>query len=867
MDFPSNEITFGDFSNLKQEDEVYKILFGPRQTEGGRVEFPWDSKENYSYVASEVTDEDKLNQQQDMQEGINFSHETHFNLPDASGLHKSFSFGSDSYPEYPLDQSQMDMDGNNSSSSSKPYERRNKKRRPPGYYEKLQEDIEKERIRKLESNMHSENITRNAVNYEETSYTSQSDRDTVQTQYIQKNHTDYAQNYASAPPVQNNFQTNISQGVELVTDDISRVTLSKDDSLAHSHMVHTTHENVSHPSMFHTSQTPIYPSQTSCPPPQTSVYTPQPWLPDSSNNTQTVTHNTNPASSEHIDLSFTSVNKPPKSSISSGYEDTSQEIVAHDIVDSSVNQTNISEDIETESENLVDFASYPPLQPASNNIPIGAPGNKQESGEKSSEILNVEENSPAKQENSSGEQSASVWGAKPKSWANLFKGDSPSTAASVIYNENYVDVNYPSLDQEKNPKEKQVVNMSPVPAIHDSAADILGDFFCQNKIMHTQVGLQPRGLMNRGNWCYINATLQALISCPPFYNLMKKIPTFPPIRRGPTSTPILDSMIQFVGEFTPCARATTDKYKGKKQPPELPPGQMFEPTNVYKMLQVLQDTATFKLGRQEDAEEFLSCILDGMHEEMVACMRVHKGETEYEANGVIDNSGDEDVDPDSWEQVGPKKKSVLTRKNDFEVSPLADIFVGYIRSAVFKTTSKDSATVEPFFTLKLDIQSEKVCTVREALERMVSKESVSGFTCSKTNAEMEITKKLTIEQLPPVLILHLKCFVYDKDGGSQKLLKDVNFTIDLEITKDLLSPSVKNKYPNYYRQYKLFAVVYHHGKKATGGHYTTAVFHPAINRWVIFDDSNVKIVPVTTVLQFTAPRVPYLLYYRRLDSH
>ena len=43
-------------------------------------------------------------------------------------------------------------------------------------------------------------------------------------------------------------------------------------------------------------------------------------------------------------------------------------------------------------------------------------------------------------------------------------------------------------------------------------------------------------------------------------------------------------------------------------------------------------------------------------------------------------------------------------QNDFAVSPLADIFVGYVRSAVFKTTSKDSATVEPFFTLKLDIQ-------------------------------------------------------------------------------------------------------------------------------------------------------------------
>ena len=31
------------------------------------------------------------------------------------------------------------------------------------------------------------------------------------------------------------------------------------------------------------------------------------------------------------------------------------------------------------------------------------------------------------------------------------------------------------------------------------------DLFCQYKIVHSQVGLQPRGLMNRGNWCYINA--------------------------------------------------------------------------------------------------------------------------------------------------------------------------------------------------------------------------------------------------------------------------------------------------------------------------------------------------------------------------
>lgn len=48
---------------------------------------------------------------------------------------------------------------------------------------------------------------------------------------------------------------------------------------------------------------------------------------------------------------------------------------------------------------------------------------------------------------------------------------------------------------------------------------------------------------------------------------------------------------------------------------------------------------------------------------------------------------------------------------------------------------------------------------------------------------MDVVRHLTLEELPPVLILHLKFFVYDKDGGSQKLLKNFEYGIDLEITK------------------------------------------------------------------------------------
>lgn len=56
------------------------------------------------------------------------------------------------------------------------------------------------------------------------------------------------------------------------------------------------------------------------------------------------------------------------------------------------------------------------------------------------------------------------------------------------------------------------------------------------------VSLLPRGLTNRSNYCYINSILQALLACPPFYNLLKALPL--PNNRNPKNSPmpLIDSM-------------------------------------------------------------------------------------------------------------------------------------------------------------------------------------------------------------------------------------------------------------------------------------------------------------------------------------
>lgn len=47
----------------------------------------------------------------------------------------------------------------------------------------------------------------------------------------------------------------------------------------------------------------------------------------------------------------------------------------------------------------------------------------------------------------------------------------------------------------------------------------------------------------------------------------------------------------------------------------------------------------------------------------------------------------------------------------------------------------------------------------------------------------EATRKISLETLPPVLTLHLKRFIYDKEGGSLKIDKEVQYHTDLVIGK------------------------------------------------------------------------------------
>jgi len=391
--------------------------------------------------------------------------------------------------------------------------------------------------------------------------------------------------------------------------------------------------------------------------------------------------------------------------------------------------------------------------------------------------------------------------------------------------------------------------------------------------------LLPRGLTNRSNWCFVNSILQALLACPPLYNLLRSLPCSGWLAGGKSQTPMLDSLGQFVSEFSPLdlqvnkplSSSGNKKDKNRKRE-DIVTGVSLEPSYVYKMLLDLEGTFKVVEGRQEDAEEFLTCLLNGLSEEMQGLIKLATPENEEpEAVNEPNDRDTVETDADDWQEVGAKGKSCVTRRvadnAPGKKTPIESLALGMTRSCVKAEGGETSATLQPFYTLQLDIQDPEIRTLTEALTANFASEQLDGYLCARTKEEIAAVKVSSLEELPPVLILHLKRFVYcAKTGGVQKLLKPVAFTADLELPKNILSAECKALSQARQRQYKLLSVVYHSGREAGKGHYMTDVFHPGYSCWLHTDDATVSPTAEQLVLQPSHQDTPYLLFYRRADT-
>jgi len=472
-------------------------------------------------------------------------------------------------------------------------------------------------------------------------------------------------------------------------------------------------------------------------------------------------------------------------------------------------------------------------------------------------------------------------GGAPKSWASLFQKDTPANLSGGTQNKptariqpytNVGDEGIEGKSDSKRNKDEESHTRSSVRHVNTNPNDLdMAKFLQAYALNHRSSMIKPRGLSNRNNWCFVNAILQAIVACPPFYNLMKSLPN-DTMKRG-SMVKVTKVVHDFVAEFSPLDHfpKINRRDKGKKNE-DLPLGMTFEASSIFQfLLNLTSDTFKVEDGRQEDAEEFLTFLLNELNDEMLLLLKLLvENEEEEEAGSNAGENGEDEEDNDEWHEVGARNKSLLTRRvgnsNESLRSPVGCIFQGQLQSCVTSSNGEPTATLQPFFTLPLDIQSKNIKNVGDALLHNFTSETIDGYMCSKTNKQVEASRSLYLDELPSVLVLHLKRFIYDEtSSGCQKLLKNIDFPVDLEIPKDILSNNSKNKYHNKQRSYKLFAVVYHNGKHASDGHYVTDVYHAGLG-WLHCDDSLIKSMTETMVMAHSANSVPYILFYRRGDT-
>lgn len=217
-------------------------------------------------------------------------------------------------------------------------------------------------------------------------------------------------------------------------------------------------------------------------------------------------------------------------------------------------------------------------------------------------------------------------------------------------------------------------------------------------------------------------------------------------------------------------------------------------------------------------------------------------------NGVVsptsESTNSTSAADSGWLEVGPKQKAAITRSSGTITteSPITKIFGGKLRSELRVPGMKHSVTLEAYQPLQLDIGAAQVNNIIDALKGLTRSETLHGDFNSPRGPGVSATKQVTIETLPPVLILHLKRFQYDNTGGTQKIWKKIGYPLDLEIPKEV--------FPQHRRggiiahgglpKYRLIGVVYHHGKNASGGHYTVDVRRQDGNEWIRLDDTVIR---------------------------
>ncbi|ORY81514.1 hypothetical protein BCR37DRAFT_380414 [Protomyces lactucae-debilis] len=344
-----------------------------------------------------------------------------------------------------------------------------------------------------------------------------------------------------------------------------------------------------------------------------------------------------------------------------------------------------------------------------------------------------------------------------------------------------------------------------------------------------QVTIGKTGLKNLGNSCFMNAVLQCLSACFPLARYFTS---------GRYKEDVnLSNPLGYKGDI---ARRFAELLRDLASDDNT----VVAPVNL--RAQIGKIRPEFASNNQEDAQELMVFLLDGLHEDLNGhAQRPNLRELTEAEEEVKERMPDLKVSSIEWARYQHRNKSVIV-----------DLFQGQLQSRLrCLTCGHQSTTYNAFTSLSLPIPKQPHLSLTSCLDEFVKSESMDGedsWHCAKCKTLRKATKRLAISKLPDVLLIHFKRFE-TKGPWRDKINVDISFPLKALDMTDYLGHLGGDQVSSIY---DLFGIVYHRGSME-GGHYTAMVSADPTNDWTLFDDS--RVAPSNQI----DGRAAYILFYQK----
>ena len=358
------------------------------------------------------------------------------------------------------------------------------------------------------------------------------------------------------------------------------------------------------------------------------------------------------------------------------------------------------------------------------------------------------------------------------------------------------------------------------------------------------------GLVNLGNSCYMNASLQCLIETKELTKYLLQDMYHQFIAKDSK----LGSHGRLTNEYHSLAKLMlTNTSKGVS-------------TNPKTFKRAIGDVNTqFRNNDQQDSAEFLHFFLDTIHEDL----------NWSSSRGFLPEISQEDELNREFLPIRLASTIEWERYLKTDYSSITEIFAGQYASRLeCQNCHKTSTTYIPFNMLSVPIpRNNGNLNLYDCIDKFTSAEILSGsnaWNCPSCHMSRQTKKQLTICRLPNILVIHLERFSMGSNYEYVKNKSKIDIPTKLEMKRywptihDEREREQLKKLPSRGQEgeweYQLYGVVRHYGT-LNSGHYISEVRKNG--QWLKFDDETVGRGSVGSKPESDGSA--YILFYEKVN--